>query len=69
MRAIQDKRKELGLQPVDEVTLLVSSKKYIDGPSPLITTCKVTEIKEDGTLIENPIELTSGIVYFRITTV
>ncbi len=69
MRAIQDKRKELGLQPVDEVTLLVSSKKYIDGPSPLMTTCKVKEIKEDSTLTENPTELTSGIMYFRIATV
>jgi isoleucyl-tRNA synthetase len=67
MRAIQDKRKELGLQPVDEVTLVVSSQDLISGPSPLMTTCKITEIKEDSSLTENPIEFSSGILHFRIT--
>jgi isoleucyl-tRNA synthetase len=69
MRAIQDKRKELGLQPVDEVTLVVSSQELLSGPSSLTTTCKVKEIKEDATLIENPVEISSGVLYFRIATV
>ena len=66
MRAIQDKRKELGLQPVDEVILVVSLKELLSGPSPLMTTCKVSEIKEDITLTENPVELSSGILYFEL---
>ncbi len=66
MRAIQDKRKELGLQPVDEVTLIVSSKVHLEGPSSLTSTCKIKEIKEDTTLTENPVELSSGILYFSV---
>jgi isoleucyl-tRNA synthetase len=66
MRAIQDKRKELGLQPVDIVTLVVSSKEKIDGVSSLISTCKIKEIQEDVHLKENPVELSSGILYFSV---
>ncbi len=67
MRAIQDKRKELGLQPVDEVTLIVSSKDLLTGTSPLVNTCKIKEIKVDESLTENPVELSRGILYFSIT--
>ncbi len=67
MRAIQDKRKDLGLQPVDEVTLVVSSNELLTGPSPLVTTCKIKEINVDGSLSENPVELSTGILHFSIT--
>jgi isoleucyl-tRNA synthetase len=67
MRAIQDKRKDLGLQPVDEVTLVVSSNDLLTGPSPLVTTCKIKEINVDESHTENPVELSSGILYFSIT--
>ncbi len=68
MRAIQDKRKDLGLQPVDEVILVVSSNDLLTGPSPLVTTCKIKEIKVDESLTENPVELSSGILYFVVLT-
>ncbi len=66
IRAIQDKRKELGLQPVDVVTLVVSSNSKIDGESSLTATCKIKEIQEDVHLKENPVELSSGILYFSV---
>lgn len=66
IRAIQDKRKELGLQPVDEVTLTISSKKILTGESPLTSTCKIKEIREDVTLTENPVELSFGVIYFSV---
>jgi isoleucyl-tRNA synthetase len=66
MRAIQDKRKDLGLQPVDEVTLVVSSNDLLTGPSPLVTTCKIKEINVDESLSENPVELSSGTLHFAI---
>ncbi len=66
MRAIQDKRKELGLQPVDEVTLIVSSKDLLTGTSPLVNTCKIKEIKVDESFTDNPVELSSGTLHFAI---
>jgi isoleucyl-tRNA synthetase len=69
MRAIQDKRKELGLQPVDEVKLIVSSEEILSGPSPLMMTCKIKEITVDTTITTNPVELSSSVLYFQLLEV
>ena len=66
IRVVQDARKEKGLQPIDEINVAVSSMSQLDDVSLLISTCKIKEIKEDVLLIENPIELSHGVLYFSI---
>lgn len=68
IRAVQDMRKEKGLTPGDSITLTLSSKESLGDLSLLVSTCRVTEIKEDVTLNDNTIELSSGILYFALAT-
>ncbi len=68
IRAVQDMRKEKGLQPVNEISITVSKLHQLGDMSLLISTCKIKEIKEDNSLTENPIELSSGVIYFSITS-
>lgn len=68
IRSVQDMRKEKGLQPSDVITLTISKKSNLGDITLLQATCKIQEVVEDFTLTENPIELSSGIVYLRVTT-
>ena len=68
IRAVQDMRKEKGLQPSDVITLAISKKSNLGDITLLQSTCKIQEVIEDFTLTENPIELSSGTVYLRIAT-
>ena len=47
IRAVQDMRKEKGLQPSQEITLILSSFVGLEDIALLLTTCKVKEVKED----------------------
>ncbi len=66
IRAVQDIRKEKGLQPADEISLVVSSLPNLGDTKVLLTTCKIKEIKEDISLTENRVELSFGILYFSV---
>ncbi len=68
IRAVQDMRKEKGLTPGDAITLTLSSKENLGDLSLLMSTCRVTEIKEGATSNDNTIELSSGVLYFALTT-
>ena len=67
VRAIQDARKEKGLQPTDMVILSVSSLALLSDVTQLKTVCKVSDINEDQSLTSNSVEFSSGILYFSIT--
>lgn len=66
MRAIQDVRKTKGLSPGDEVTLYISTCAPLYEQKQIESTCKLKEIKEDGSVTDNPVELSSGTLYFKI---
>ena len=66
IRTVQDARKEKGLQPFDIVTLHVSSLLLLSDDVQLRSTCKIKDIKEDTSVITNPVELSSGILYFEL---
>ncbi len=67
MRAVQDARKEAGLVPGDEITLTVSRELNLGDISSLLSVCKVKEIKVDTSLVENSVDLSSGILYLLVT--
>ena len=66
IRAVQDMRKEKGLQPQDEITLVLSSLENLGDISALLTTCKVTDVKEDASAEEVKVELSDKIVHVAI---
>jgi isoleucyl-tRNA synthetase len=70
MRVVQDMRKEKGLTPNDTISLTFSNSATHLGElvdvSLLMKTCKVKEIGEDESITENPLELSAGLVHFRI---
>lgn len=66
IRAVQDARKEKGLSPQEEVALILSSKSNLGDISLLVSTCKISDVIEDGSLTANQVELSSGNIYFTI---
>ncbi len=66
MRAVQDARKEKGLSPSDEVNLVVSDRTLLSVDTQLRSTCKIHEIQEDSSVTANPVEFSSGTLYFAI---
>ncbi|MBP6948690.1 MAG: class I tRNA ligase family protein [Candidatus Pacebacteria bacterium] len=64
IRAVQDMRKAKGLKQVDEINLVVSSLTSLGDMSLLVSTCKIKEIKEDVSIKDNSIELSSGVLCF-----
>ncbi len=66
IRAVQDLRKEKGLQPSDDITLLVSSRQHLSNTSLVHSTCKVREIQEDTSLHGAPLELSFGSITIAI---
>lgn len=66
IRAVQDMRKEKGLQASDEIVLLVSSKKNLGDMSLLLATCKVKEVREDAGIEGVKVELTDEVVVVAI---
>ncbi len=66
IRAIQDARKEKGLLPQDSIVLTLSSVSGLGNISLLIATCKISETREDASIKDNSVELSSGIIYFSI---
>jgi isoleucyl-tRNA synthetase len=67
IRAIQDARKTKGLVHSDEVSLTVSSFTHLGDTSLLLSTCKIKEIKEDKSVNDNSLELSSGVLYFVLS--
>lgn len=67
MRAVQDMRKEKGLSPKDSVSITLSSFQNLGDLSPLTSTCKIIDVKEDQTITDNPVELSSGTVFFSLS--
>lgn len=68
MRAIQDARKEKGLQPSDSIVLTLSSKDELGDMSQLMATCKVSTIIEDEHVQSNHVDISSGDIFFAIDT-
>ena len=66
IRAVQDMRKEKGLQPGDEIKLVISSKKDLGDISLLLATCKIKEVKEDVHLAGTEVQLTDKIIILAI---
>lgn len=66
IRAVQDMRKTKGLVQSDEVNLLVSSLVLLGDTSLLLSTCKIKEIKEDKSLVNNNVDISSGVLYFSL---
>jgi isoleucyl-tRNA synthetase len=66
IRAIQDMRKEQGLVPSDEISVILSSKDKLGDLSALTSTCKIGSVTEDSSVTENPVEISSGIVHFHV---
>jgi isoleucyl-tRNA synthetase len=66
MRAIQDARKEKGLNPKDIVSVAISDMSLLGDVAQLKNTCKISEIKEDKSINDNPVELSSGTLYFTV---
>ena len=62
IRAVQDMRKEKGLQPSDEITLTISSHTNLGDLSLLISTCKVKEVKEDSSTEGAKVDLSDASV-------
>lgn len=65
-RAIQDARKEKGLSPQDEITLIVSSKALLSNEEQLCAVCKIKEIKESDSLSSQGVEFSSSFLQFSI---
>jgi isoleucyl-tRNA synthetase len=68
IRAVQDMRKEKGLQPSDEVKLVISSTAGLGDLSLLLSTCKIKEIKEDADVSKVKVELSHGNVSISLTS-
>jgi isoleucyl-tRNA synthetase len=66
IRAVQDMRKAKGLVQSDEIALVVSSLVNIGDTALLVSSCKVTTIKEDTNLIGQTVELSFGCVIISI---
>ncbi len=62
IRAVQDMRKEKGLQPKDEIIVTISSQKDLGNLSLLLTTCKIQEIKKGASVSGTQIELSNETV-------
>jgi isoleucyl-tRNA synthetase len=67
IRAVQDMRKEKGLQPQEEISLTLSAVSALGGISLLISTCKISSVTEDPSLTENKIDLGEMALYFTIS--
>jgi isoleucyl-tRNA synthetase len=61
IRAIQDMRKVKGLQPQDEISVIISSSEGVSGNVLLSATCKIKEIREDKNVLGEEVELSDGI--------
>jgi len=68
MRAIQDARKDKGLQPSDSIVLTLSSKDELGDLSQLMATCKVSSVVEDKHVQSNHVAISGGDVFFAIDT-
>ena len=68
IRAVQDARKEKGLQSGDSIVLLLSSQNSLGDLSQLMNTCKVEKIIEDSTVSDNQIELSGENIFFSVAT-
>jgi isoleucyl-tRNA synthetase len=68
IRAVQDMRKGLGLQPSQEVKLVLSSRDNLGDISLLLATCKITDVEVNASLADNKVELSFGSTYFYLVT-
>jgi isoleucyl-tRNA synthetase len=59
IRAVQDARKEAGLVPSDTITVTLSEELQLGDLTPLLTTCKITEVVVDATCQGGVVELSS----------
>jgi DNA polymerase III delta prime subunit len=66
IRAVQDMRKEKGLQTNEEIVLLVSSKELIVDDVQLRVSCKIKEIKESKHVSHYGINFESSFLQFDI---
>jgi isoleucyl-tRNA synthetase len=66
LRSVQDARKEKGLSPSDQITLIVSSLSLLSERTQLEATCKIVAFKEDDTISGISVEFSKGIVRFEI---
>jgi isoleucyl-tRNA synthetase len=62
IRAVQDMRKEKGLQPSDEIMLVLSSRENLGDISALMSACKVREVREDVAVVGVTVELSNKAV-------
>ena len=67
IRAVQDMRKEKGLQPSDEITLIISSQKNLGDISLLLTTCKIKEVEESSSAKGTEVELSEASIIVSIS--
>lgn len=68
MRAIQDKRKEMGLTPKDKVTLVTSYDVPALFREDLMKTCNVNDIRIEGLADSYEVTISTGIVQFQLVT-
>ncbi len=66
IRAVQDMRKEKGLQPSQEIVLIVSSKEGLGDIALLLSTCKVKEVKEVASAKGTKVELSAASIIVSI---
>lgn len=66
IRAVQEARKQKGLSPADAISLRLSSLETLSDTATLMATCKITFLEEDSSLRSNPVEFSSGAVYFEL---
>ncbi len=66
IRAVQELRKEKGLQPSDIITLMISSQEGLGDMSTLLVACKVGGVVVDSSTVGTQVELSSSVVTVAI---